>query len=75
MSDKLPLLPTTVIGSHATPSWLWTAISEIENGNYGPTDIKETYDVGALFSTRMPNYRRLASIYKLFLYEQGRFAC
>ena len=38
------LLPTTVIGSHATPSWLWTAISEIENGNYGPTDIKETYD-------------------------------
>jgi len=32
-------------------------------------DIKETYDVNALFSTRMPNYRRLASIYKLFLYE------
>jgi 5-methyltetrahydropteroyltriglutamate--homocysteine methyltransferase len=40
----LPILPTTVIGSHATPSWLWTAIDEIEKGNYGPTDIKETYD-------------------------------
>ena len=40
----LPLLPTTVIGSYATPSWLWTAIGEIDKGNYGPTDIKETYD-------------------------------
>ena len=42
--DPLPLLPTTVIGSHATPSWLWTAMAEIDKGNYGPTDIKETYD-------------------------------
>ena len=42
--NALPILPTTVIGSHATPSWLWTAIDEIEKGNYGPTDIKETYD-------------------------------
>ncbi len=38
------ILPTTVVGSHATPSWLWTAMAEIEKGNYGPTDIKETYD-------------------------------
>ena len=43
-SKKLPLLPTTVIGSHATPSWLWTATAEIEQGNYGPTDISETFD-------------------------------
>lgn len=42
--NALPILPTTVIGSHATPSWLWTAIDEIEKGNYGPTDINETYD-------------------------------
>jgi len=38
------LLPTTVIGSHATPSWLWTAIDEIDKGNYGETDIRETFD-------------------------------
>ena len=38
------LLPTTVIGSHATPSWLWTAIAEIDKGNYGETDIQETFD-------------------------------
>ena len=43
-TEPLPILPTTVIGSHATPSWLWTAMEEIEKGNYGPTDIRETYD-------------------------------
>ena len=38
------LLPTTVIGSHATPSWLWTATGEIDKGNYGETDVRETFD-------------------------------
>ncbi|MEE9325003.1 MAG: methionine synthase [Dehalococcoidia bacterium] len=37
-----PLLPTTVVGSYATPSWLWTAWDEIEKGNYGTTDVNET---------------------------------
>ena len=40
--DKL--LPTSVIGSYATPSWLWTAIDEIKAGRYGPTDEKEAFD-------------------------------
>ena len=40
----LPLLPTTVIGSHAMPSWFWTATDEIDKGNYGQTDIRETFD-------------------------------
>ena len=38
------LLPTSVIGSHATPSWFWTALDEIEAGNYGVTDERETFD-------------------------------
>ena len=38
------LLPTTVVGSHATPSWLWTALDEIDKGNYGQTDVRETFD-------------------------------
>ena len=38
------LLPTTVIGSHGMPGWMWTAIDEIDKGNYGQTDIRETYD-------------------------------
>ena len=40
----LPLLPTTVIGSYAMPSWFWTAVGEIDEGNYGQTDIRETFD-------------------------------
>ena len=43
-AKPLPLLPTTVIGSHAIPSWLWTATQEIDAGNYGPTDVRETFD-------------------------------
>ena len=38
------IIPTTVVGSHANPSWMWSAINEINSGNYGITDIKETYD-------------------------------
>ena len=38
------LLPTTVIGSYALPSWLTTAIGEIDRGNYGSTDVQETFD-------------------------------
>ena len=42
--SALPLLPTTVVGSYATPGWLWTAFAEIERGGYGSTDVKETFD-------------------------------
>jgi 5-methyltetrahydropteroyltriglutamate--homocysteine methyltransferase len=38
------LLPTSVIGSYATPSWLWTALDEIKAGNYGDTDERETFN-------------------------------
>src|SRR5262245_45717960 len=38
------LLPTTVVGSHAYPSWFWTALEEIKQGRYGVTDIREVYD-------------------------------
>lgn len=36
------LLPTTVVGSHAFPSWFWSARKDIEAGNYGPIDLTET---------------------------------
>jgi 5-methyltetrahydropteroyltriglutamate--homocysteine methyltransferase len=39
-----PLLPTTVVGSYATPGWMWTALEEVKQGKYGVTDIKELYD-------------------------------
>jgi 5-methyltetrahydropteroyltriglutamate--homocysteine methyltransferase len=44
MADGLPLLPTTVIGSHAIPSWMWTALKAADSGDYGPTDTSETFD-------------------------------
>ncbi len=37
-----PVLPTTVIGSYALPSWLWLARDAMATGRYGPTDIAET---------------------------------
>lgn len=44
MPTDYGLLPTTVIGSHAIPSWMWTAIEAIDAGKYGPTDVRETFD-------------------------------
>ncbi|MBM3949075.1 MAG: methionine synthase [SAR202 cluster bacterium] len=44
IEKNAPLLPTTVIGSYATPGWMWTALAEVDKGNYGQTDIKELFD-------------------------------
>jgi 5-methyltetrahydropteroyltriglutamate--homocysteine methyltransferase len=44
MKENLPLIPTSVIGSHAIPSWLWTALEAIEAGKYGQTDKRELFD-------------------------------
>ena len=44
MSESLPILPTSVVGSHATPSWLWTALDAIKAGQYGETDVRETFN-------------------------------
>lgn len=38
------LLPTTVVGSHAYPSWFTTALEAMEQGHYGSTDRRETFD-------------------------------
>jgi 5-methyltetrahydropteroyltriglutamate--homocysteine methyltransferase len=38
----LPLLPTTVVGSYAIPSWLWAAWEKIEAGGFGEMDVRET---------------------------------
>jgi 5-methyltetrahydropteroyltriglutamate--homocysteine methyltransferase len=36
------LLPTSVIGSYAWPSWFITAVEAMKRGEYGPADIHET---------------------------------
>jgi 5-methyltetrahydropteroyltriglutamate--homocysteine methyltransferase len=44
MPATLPLIPTHVMGSHGFPGWFWTALDKIKAGEYGPTDVKETFD-------------------------------
>jgi 5-methyltetrahydropteroyltriglutamate--homocysteine methyltransferase len=38
----LPILPTSVVGSYAIPSWLWAAWEKIEAGRFGAMDVAET---------------------------------
>ncbi len=38
----MTMLPTSVIGSYAWPSWFITAVDAIKRGDYGPTDMQET---------------------------------
>ena len=38
------LLPTTVIGSHALPSWLWLSREAMAQGRFGPVDVEETLE-------------------------------
>jgi methionine synthase II (cobalamin-independent) len=35
------LLPTSVVGSYAWPSWLHTGLAAANRGEYGPVDIEE----------------------------------
>ncbi|MBI4589112.1 MAG: methionine synthase [Candidatus Rokubacteria bacterium] len=44
MGPKLPTLYTHVMGSHGFPGWFWTALDKIKAGEYGATDVRETYD-------------------------------
>lgn len=40
--NKVPVLPTAVIGSYAHPAWLYAAEDWIKRDLFGPTDIEET---------------------------------
>lgn len=44
MPEGLPLLPTTVVGSYAHPSWFYAAKELMEAGRFGPVDVDETFD-------------------------------
>lgn len=43
----LPLIPTTVIGSHAAPGWFHTVLDAIGRGEYEATDIQEAVEDAA----------------------------
>ena len=40
-----PILPTSVIGSHAYPGWMLAALEAIEAGKFGETDRQELFDM------------------------------
>lgn len=40
----LPILPTSVIGSHGLPGWMYGALELIDAGRFGPTDERELFD-------------------------------
>ncbi len=40
MPHGLPILPTTVVGSYAHPSWFYGAKELMEAGRFGPVDIE-----------------------------------
>jgi 5-methyltetrahydropteroyltriglutamate--homocysteine methyltransferase len=42
MDQQLPLIPTSVIGSYAWPSWLHLALKAAQNGDIGEEDMLET---------------------------------
>src|SRR6266508_3928178 len=44
MATPLPLLPTSVIGSYAWPSWLHVALAAHSRGEMGQDDVQETLD-------------------------------
>ncbi len=43
MSNDI-LLPTSVVGSYAWPSWVWSAFEAAQRGEYGPVDMQEVMD-------------------------------
>ena len=39
--STLPKLPTSVVGSHGLPGWLWLAREAMEAGRLGAVDVRE----------------------------------
>ena len=44
MKESLPLLPTSVVGSHGLPGWLWLAREALEARRLGAIDVKEVME-------------------------------
>ncbi|HEY2996813.1 MAG TPA: methionine synthase [Methylomirabilota bacterium] len=45
--SALPLLPTSVVGSHGKPGWWFTLVKAHEAGQAGPADLEEMFDDAA----------------------------
>ena len=52
MSAPLPLLPTSVVGSHGKPAWWFLTVKAYEAGEAGPGDLDEMFDDAAMTAIR-----------------------
>jgi len=52
MHAAIPLIPTTVCGSHGLPSWLHLVREAAQAGRLGPGDLQEAYDDGVRIAIR-----------------------
>jgi len=44
---ELPLIPSTVVGSHGKPGWWFASVKAYETGEMGPADLEEMFDDAA----------------------------
>jgi 5-methyltetrahydropteroyltriglutamate--homocysteine methyltransferase len=47
MAATLPIIPSTVVGSHGKGAWWYTAVKAHEAGELGPGDLEEMFDDAA----------------------------
>jgi 5-methyltetrahydropteroyltriglutamate--homocysteine methyltransferase len=47
MTAPLPLIPTSVVGSHGKPGWWFASVKALEGGEFGPADLEEMFDDAA----------------------------
>jgi 5-methyltetrahydropteroyltriglutamate--homocysteine methyltransferase len=50
--DPLPLIPTSVVGSHGKPGWWFVSVKALEAGEFGPADLEELFDDAASTAIR-----------------------
>ncbi|PYM06145.1 MAG: methionine synthase, partial [Candidatus Rokuibacteriota bacterium] len=44
---ELPLIPSSVVGSHGKPGWWFAGVKAHEAGEFGPADLEEMMDDAA----------------------------
>jgi 5-methyltetrahydropteroyltriglutamate--homocysteine methyltransferase len=44
---SLPLIPSSVVGSHGKPGWWFAAVKALARDEFGPADLEETFDDAA----------------------------
>jgi 5-methyltetrahydropteroyltriglutamate--homocysteine methyltransferase len=47
MTAPVPLIPTSVVGSHGKPGWWFASVKALEGGEFGPADLEEMFDDAA----------------------------